>query len=73
MCPNLSMGILLKDFSYANEYISDTQIVHVDALSRFPIMLINDDSCLLKLKATQEHDDEIHAVKEILCIKPQND
>ena len=48
-------------------------MAHVDELCQFPVMLINHNSFLLKLKAAQEQDDEIRAIKEILLVKPYND
>ena len=47
MCPNRPIGISVTEFDYENEYQFDTRMAHVDACSRFPNILINDDSFLL--------------------------
>lgn len=40
---------------------------HVDALSRYPIMMISDeDSMVGKIKRSQEHDEELTTIKDIL-------
>lgn len=44
-------------------------MVYVDALSRFPVILIMHDSVLLKLKSAQDHIKEIRTIKEILQTK----
>lgn len=39
---------------------------HVDALSRYPVMCIIDNGAIAKIKKTQEEDDEIKLIVEIL-------
>ena len=63
----------LKDFDYEVEHLSGTRVAHVDANCQFPVMFINHDSFLFELKAVQEQDDKISAIKEILLVKPYND
>lgn len=65
--------LLLEDFDYVIEHRSGVRMAHVDALSRFPVMMIAQDSLLLKLQSAQEQVEEICAIKEILKLKPYND
>ena len=60
MCPNRPMGVSVRRFR------SGSLMAHVDALSRFPVMFVNHDIFLLKLKALRDTDEEICAIKQIL-------
>ena len=51
-------ALLLEDFNYEIEHNSDTRMLHVDAPTRFPVMMITHGSLLFKLKPAQENDEE---------------
>lgn len=60
-------ALLLEEFQYTIEHRSGTRMRHVDALSRYPIMMITcEDGITTRLKRAQETDEEILAIKEIL-------
>lgn len=65
-------ALLLQDFDYVIEHRSGSKMNHVDALSRYPIMLVQ-DSLLTKIRKAQEEDSEIQTIKELLKVKPYND
>lgn len=65
-------ALLMQDFDYEVEHRSGSKMNHVDALSRYPVMIIQ-DSLVTKIKTAQEQDSEIQTIKEILKLKPYSD
>ncbi|GFT62085.1 uncharacterized protein TNCV_3812441 [Trichonephila clavipes] len=53
----------LEEFDYEIEHRAGSRMKHVDALSRYPIMMVCNDTLTSKLKKPQEEDDNIQALK----------
>lgn len=67
-------ALMLEEYDYAIEHRPGVQMRHVDALSRFPVMVITtNDSFIVRLRRAQETDNELEAVKEVLKDKPYKD
>ncbi|GBN83663.1 Retrovirus-related Pol polyprotein from transposon 297, partial [Araneus ventricosus] len=68
-------ALLLEEFDYVIEHRSGTRMTHVDALSRFPINIfcISFDNILPRLKSSQDSDNEVKAIKELLRISAYED
>lgn len=65
-------ALLLEEYDYVIEHRRGTSMKHVDALSRYPVMVVTADenTTLKRLKNEQDKDETIVAVKEILKEKP---
>ncbi|GFY56671.1 enzymatic polyprotein [Trichonephila inaurata madagascariensis] len=59
-------ALQLKEFDYEIEHRAGSRIKHVDALSRYPVMIICNDTLTSKLKKAPEEDDSIQTLKSLL-------
>lgn len=62
-------ALLLENYNYKVVYRPGVRMKHVDALSRYPVMVISASSIIPQIKKAQEEDQEIQAIIEILKIK----
>ncbi|GFW73576.1 transposon Ty3-I Gag-Pol polyprotein [Trichonephila clavipes] len=58
-------ALQLEEFDYEIEHRAGSRMKHVDALSRFPVMIICDDPLTSKLKKAQEEDNNIQTLKSL--------
>ncbi|GFY37792.1 enzymatic polyprotein [Trichonephila inaurata madagascariensis] len=58
-------ALQLEEFDYEIEHRAGSRMKHVDALSRYPVMIICNDT-FSKLKKAQEEDDNIQTLKSLL-------
>ncbi|GFU88996.1 pro-Pol polyprotein [Trichonephila clavipes] len=56
----------LEEFDCEIEHRAGSRIKHVDALSRYPVMMVCNDALTSKLKKAQEEDDNIQTLKSLL-------
>ncbi|GFU92479.1 transposon Tf2-11 polyprotein [Trichonephila clavipes] len=56
----------LEEFDYEIEHRSGSRMKHVDALSRYPVMMVCNDTLTSNLKNAQEEDDNIQTLKSLL-------
>ncbi|GFU29043.1 retrovirus-related Pol polyprotein from transposon 17.6 [Trichonephila clavipes] len=56
----------LEEFDYEIEHRAGSRMKHVDALSRYPVMMVCNDTLTSKLKNAQEEDDNIETLKSLL-------
>lgn len=56
----------LQDFDYSVEHRPGTKMYHVDALSRYVITYVLKPDIFVRLKKSQEEDDFISSIKEVL-------
>ncbi|GFS54394.1 transposon Tf2-11 polyprotein [Trichonephila clavipes] len=59
-------ALQLEEFDYEIEYRAGSRMKHVDALSRYPVMIVCNDTLTSKLKKAQEEDDNIQTLKSLL-------
>ncbi|GFX72085.1 transposon Tf2-11 polyprotein [Trichonephila clavipes] len=59
-------ALQLEEFDYEIEHRAGSRMKHVDALSRYPIMMVCNDTLTSKLKNAQEEDDNIQTLKSLL-------
>ncbi|GFS49854.1 enzymatic polyprotein, partial [Trichonephila inaurata madagascariensis] len=59
-------ALQLEEFDYEIEHRAGSRMKHVDALSRYPVMIICNDTLTSKLKKAQEEDDSIQTLKSLL-------
>ncbi|GFW54318.1 transposon Tf2-11 polyprotein [Trichonephila clavipes] len=59
-------ALQLEEFDYEIEHRDGSRMKHVDALSRYPVMIVCNDTLTSKLKNTQEEDDNIQTLKSLL-------
>ncbi|GFU44050.1 transposable element Tcb2 transposase [Trichonephila clavipes] len=59
-------ALQLEEFDYEIEHRARSRMKHVDALSRYPVMMICNDTLTSKLKNAQEEDDNIQTLKSLL-------
>ncbi|GFS51794.1 retrovirus-related Pol polyprotein from transposon opus [Trichonephila inaurata madagascariensis] len=59
-------SLQLEEFDYEIEHRAGSRMKHVDALSRYPVMIICNDTLTSKLKKAQEEDDSIQTLKALL-------
>lgn len=59
-------ALLLEEYDVTVEHRAGTRMQHVDALSRYPVMCIDVDGIIPKIKKAQENDHEIKLIMEIL-------
>ncbi|GFX01598.1 retrovirus-related Pol polyprotein from transposon 17.6 [Trichonephila clavipes] len=52
-------ALQLEEFDYEIEHRAGSRMKHVDALSRYPVMMVCNDTLTSKLKNAQEEDDNI--------------
>ncbi|XP_053964372.1 uncharacterized protein LOC128867288 [Anastrepha ludens] len=66
LCTRVARWILfLQEYDYEVEHRAGTQMRHVDALSRYAVFSINDDS-LVRLRCAQLQDDELKVILDVL-------
>ncbi|GFV43999.1 hypothetical protein TNCV_3571201 [Trichonephila clavipes] len=56
----------LEEFDYEIEHRSGSRMKHFDALSRYPVMMVCNDTLTSKLKKAQEKDNNIQTLKSLL-------
>ncbi|GFU46543.1 transposon Tf2-8 polyprotein [Trichonephila clavipes] len=59
-------ALQLEEFDYEIEHRAGSRTKHVDALSRYPVMMVCNDTLTSKLKNAQEEDDNIQTMKSLL-------
>ncbi|GFT25069.1 retrovirus-related Pol polyprotein from transposon 17.6 [Trichonephila clavipes] len=59
-------ALQLEEFDYEIEHRAGSRMKHVDALSRYPVMMVCNDTLTSKLKKAQEEDDNIETLKSLL-------
>ncbi|GFX37192.1 transposon Ty3-I Gag-Pol polyprotein [Trichonephila clavipes] len=59
-------ALQLEEFDYEIQHRAGSRMEHVDALSRYPVMIVCNDTLTSKLKKTQEEDDNIQTFKSLL-------
>ncbi|GFX67628.1 hypothetical protein TNCV_3933701 [Trichonephila clavipes] len=59
-------ALQLEEFDYEIEHRAGSCMKHVDALSRYPVMMVCNDTLTSKLKKAQEEDDNIQTLKSLL-------
>ncbi|GFX19480.1 hypothetical protein TNCV_2073891 [Trichonephila clavipes] len=59
-------ALQLEEFNYEIEHRAGSRMKHVDALSRYPVMIVRNDTLTSKLKEAQEKDDNIQTLKSLL-------
>ncbi|XP_011688730.1 PREDICTED: uncharacterized protein K02A2.6-like [Wasmannia auropunctata] len=59
-------ALMLEDFKYTIEHRAGTRMRHVDALSRYPVMMVTTDEITLKIKKAQHQDRGITPIFKIL-------
>ncbi|GFU85856.1 retrovirus-related Pol polyprotein from transposon 17.6 [Trichonephila clavipes] len=59
-------ALQLEEFDYEIEHRAGSRMKHVDALSRYPVMMVCNDTVTSKLKKAQEEDDNIQTLKSLL-------
>ncbi|GFW52570.1 retrovirus-related Pol polyprotein from transposon 412 [Trichonephila clavipes] len=59
-------ALQLEEFDYEIEHRAGNRMKHVDVLSRYPVMMVCNDTLTLKLKKAQEEDDNIQTLKSLL-------
>ncbi|GFX54016.1 transposon Tf2-6 polyprotein [Trichonephila clavipes] len=59
-------ALQLEEFDYEIEHRAGSRMKHVDALSRYPVMIVCNDTLTSKLKKAQEEDDNIQTLKSLL-------
>ncbi|GIY15933.1 hypothetical protein CDAR_510641 [Caerostris darwini] len=58
--------LLLEEFDYEITHRPGDRMKHVDALSRYPVMMIGDDTITARLKKAQLEDENICSLKQLL-------
>ncbi|GFX17956.1 uncharacterized protein TNCV_2294041 [Trichonephila clavipes] len=56
----------LEEFDYEIEHRAGSRMKHVDALRRYPVIMVCNDTLTSKLKKAQEEDDNIQTLKLFL-------
>ncbi|GFX95676.1 retrovirus-related Pol polyprotein from transposon 17.6 [Trichonephila clavipes] len=59
-------ALQLEEFDYEIEHRAGSRMKHVDALRRYPVMMVCNDTLTSKLKKAQEEDDNIQTLKSLL-------
>ncbi|GFY33818.1 hypothetical protein TNCV_4595301 [Trichonephila clavipes] len=59
-------ALQLEEFDYEIEHRAGSRMKHVDALSRYPVRMVCNDTLTSKLKNAQEEDDNIQTLKSLL-------
>ncbi|GFY00781.1 hypothetical protein TNCV_2141731 [Trichonephila clavipes] len=59
-------ALQLEEFDYEIEHRAGSRMKHVDALSRYPVMTVCNDTLTSKLKKAQEENDNIQTLKSLL-------
>ncbi|GFT62905.1 transposon Ty3-I Gag-Pol polyprotein [Trichonephila clavipes] len=59
-------ALQLEEFDYEIEHRAGSRMKHVDTLSRYPVMIVCNDTLTSKPKKAQEEDDNIQTFKSLL-------
>ncbi|GFT61569.1 transposon Tf2-11 polyprotein [Trichonephila clavipes] len=59
-------ALQLEEFDYEIDHRAGSRMKHVDALSRYPVMMVCNNTLTSKLKKAQEEDDNIQTFKSLL-------
>ncbi|GFS70735.1 transposon Tf2-8 polyprotein [Trichonephila clavipes] len=59
-------ALQLEELDYVIEHRAGSRMKHVDARSRYPVMMVCNDTLTSKLKNAQEEDDSIQTLKSLL-------
>ncbi|GFW96247.1 transposon Tf2-8 polyprotein [Trichonephila clavipes] len=59
-------ALQLEEFDYEIEHRAGSRMKPIDALSRYPLMMVCNDTLTAKLKKAQEEDDNIQTLKSLL-------
>ncbi|GFU44474.1 hypothetical protein TNCV_1506011 [Trichonephila clavipes] len=59
-------ALQLEEFDYEIEHRAGSRMKHVDALSRYPVMMVCNDTLTSKLKNALEEDDNTQTLKSLL-------
>ncbi|GFW88941.1 transposon Tf2-9 polyprotein [Trichonephila clavipes] len=59
-------ALQLEEFDYEIEHRAGSRMKHVDVLSRYPVMMVCNDTLTSKLKNAHEEDDNIQTLKSLL-------
>ncbi|GFU63285.1 transposon Ty3-I Gag-Pol polyprotein [Trichonephila clavipes] len=59
-------ALQLEEFDYEIEHRAGSRMKHVDALSRYPVMMVCNETLTSKLKKAQEENDNIQTLKSLL-------
>ncbi|GFX55706.1 hypothetical protein TNCV_3427771 [Trichonephila clavipes] len=59
-------ALQLEEVDYEIEHRAGSRMKHVDALSRYPVMMVCNDTLTSKLKKAQEENDNIQTLKSLL-------
>lgn len=67
-------ALLIEEFDVIIEHRIGPRMKHIDALSRYPLMIINnEDNIIIKVTNVQRNDPELQAIMEVLKEKPYHD
>jgi len=73
-CPKIARWIMtLEEYDKIIIHRSGSRMRHVDALSRYPVMNIIENSIIVKIKEAQKNDSELKAIMKILEHKAYED
>lgn len=64
--------LILEQFDYVIEHRAGKYVKHVDVLSRYPIMIVQ-DTILALIRSKQDKEERLHAIKQILIKEPYKD
>lgn len=62
-------ALMLEEFDYEIEHRSGERMKHINALSRFPVMLI-EDTVLMVIKSEQDKEERLRVIKQLLAKEP---
>lgn len=65
-------ALVLEEFEYDIEHRHGDRMKHVDALSRYPVMLV-EDTMLMSIKNEQDKEERLHVIKQLLAKGPYED
>ncbi|GFU33207.1 transposon Tf2-9 polyprotein [Trichonephila clavipes] len=66
-------ALQLEEFDYEIEHRTGSRMKHVDALSRYPVMMVCNNTLTSKLKKAQEEDNNIQTFKSLLTLKQESE
>lgn len=68
-------ALLLEEYDYEVEHRKGTGMRHVDALSRYPVVMtiLEENGCVEKMKLAQNKDERIRVIRELLESKGEYD
>lgn len=66
-------ALMLQEFDFNIEHRAGAAMRHVDALSRYAIMTIQESDLILRVKEAQVNDDDFRVIFELLKEKPFDD